>query len=116
MAALIDVNSAEYKIGQKVFEARKASGMSQMALAEASGLERKTICRIENGNGTYFSNIISIAQATGRTPNDFCPEGSVLEKNREQDFYDGFSDFECLNAANKDIVRNLMRGLLAAQG
>lgn len=113
MASKVDTASPDYGIGERIFKARDKAGLSQMELADAAGLERKTICRIESGKGTYFSNVISIAVALGKTPNDFCPEGTLPEQSENQEL---IKMFESLNGANRDIVKNLMASLLATQG
>lgn len=44
------VNSTQKEIAKRFLEAREKADYSQGALAEAMGVERKTINRIENGH------------------------------------------------------------------
>lgn len=49
-----------------IFEARKAAGFSQRELAEASGIPKTTIARIELGQNTSIATLTKIARALGK--------------------------------------------------
>ena len=48
-----------------VHNKRIALGMSQEALADAAGVSRKTILRLEAGESTQLYNFLSVANALG---------------------------------------------------
>jgi len=111
----IDVNSDDFKIGERVREARKRAGFSQERLAEKADVSSRTIHRVENGGGTSFSCIISIASALHTTPNDFCPEEYDFQPEIEKRIM--FDMFSKLDEKNKEIVyiaiTSMMKGMIA---
>lgn len=61
----------------KLREYRIEAGISQQAFADAVGVRKGTISRIENGTRVPSFSLLSriVAQTNGRvTPNDFLPE------------------------------------------
>jgi transcriptional regulator with XRE-family HTH domain len=53
---------------------RKAAGLTQVALAERSGIHRQIIARLELGtNQPTWATVVVLARALGCTPNDFLP-------------------------------------------
>jgi transcriptional regulator with XRE-family HTH domain len=55
---------------------RKAVGMTQTELANASGIHRQVIIRLEAGtNQPTWPTVVALAKALGCTPNDFLPDG-----------------------------------------
>lgn len=60
----------EYQAKAAVYNARKAAGLSQEALAEASGVPRVTIARIEAGTtNTSVATLSKIARSLGKSIN-----------------------------------------------
>lgn len=60
----------EYQAKMAVYNARKAAGFSQEALAEVSGVPRVTIARIEAGTtNTSVATLSKIAQSLGKSVN-----------------------------------------------
>lgn len=60
----------EYQAKVAVYNARKAAGFSQEALAEVSGVPRVTIARIEAGTtNTSVATLSKIAQSLGKSVN-----------------------------------------------
>ena len=54
------------RIGARIAELRKAKGMTQKDLAEATGLIQPNIARIENGRySTSLDTLAKIAEALG---------------------------------------------------
>ena len=61
-------------IGQRIRERRRAVGMSQAALAQATGVTFQQIQKYERGaNRISFSRLVQIAEALG------CPIGDLAE-------------------------------------
>ena len=68
----VDVESIEFKIGQKIRKYREDMKMSQFALSERVGVSEPTIRRIESGKTSVdFVTLIKIAKVQKRTPNDY---------------------------------------------
>lgn len=60
------------RIGQRIAELRKAQGMTQQELADAAGLQRSHIVRLEQGRyGATIDVLSAIANAMGYSI-DFC--------------------------------------------
>lgn len=58
------IKSAEKEIAKRLREARQKADYSQGALAEAMGVERKTINRIENGHfSPNLETLVRLCQA-----------------------------------------------------
>lgn len=55
-------------VGQRVKEARKKAGLSQLQLAEAIGVKQPTISELERGESQSSSYLIQIAQACDVNP------------------------------------------------
>lgn len=60
------------RIGQRIAELRKAKGLTQQELAEAAGLQRPHVVRLEQGRyGATIDVLSAIAGAMGYSI-DFC--------------------------------------------
>ena len=55
-------------VGEAIREARRKAGMTQAALAEASGLGRQFINEVENGGTLTRASLEAIAAALGVDP------------------------------------------------
>lgn len=70
-------------IGERVRELRRHADMTQQALAEASGVDRDKIAKIEIGarraNGT---EVVYLAEALGATPGDLVSQEPIAVKYR----------------------------------
>lgn len=55
-------------LGRRIFELRRSAGLSQDQLADAIGMERRSIQRYESGErDPRFSDLVRIADAMGVT-------------------------------------------------
>ncbi len=76
---LSDEPSADLKgwlefVSQKIRDARKKAGLTQIELAEAAGLPQSHISRLENAmHSPSQATLEKIAEATGRPVSDFDP-------------------------------------------
>lgn len=59
-------NAILQQIGMKLKEERVAQNISQIALAQASGLSQFSISQIENGHNTSILSILAILRALNR--------------------------------------------------
>ncbi|MBA4747749.1 MAG: helix-turn-helix transcriptional regulator [Sphingopyxis sp.] len=67
-----DIDGALKRLGEVVRAARKAQAMSQEALADASGIERSHMGKIERGErNVTVLNLLRIARATNSSLADF---------------------------------------------
>jgi transcriptional regulator with XRE-family HTH domain len=66
-----DGGDALKALGKAVRDGRKAAGLSQEAFADAAGIDRSHIGRIERGErNVTLLNVIRIAKALGRRPSE----------------------------------------------
>jgi DNA-binding XRE family transcriptional regulator len=66
-----DIMSDEQKLALAIKYFRKSRGLSQEALANKAGLDRKTINRIEQGHyAPTMTNFFQISKALGVQPQD----------------------------------------------
>lgn len=66
-----DIMSDEQKLALAIKYFRKSRGLSQEALANEAGLDRKTINRIEQGHyAPTMTNFFQISKALGVQPQD----------------------------------------------
>lgn len=64
-----DDRSLDTQLGSAIRDLRRKRGLSQGALAEQAGVDRKTINRIENGHhSTTVSTLAAIADSLGEKP------------------------------------------------
>ena len=57
--------------GQRIRQYRSQRGMTQQQLAEAAGLDRKTVSRVENARfSPTLANVFALAAALGVTVTD----------------------------------------------
>ncbi len=58
-------------VGRRIIEHRVAAGWPQQDLADATGINRVTISRLERGMQNFgVSQLVTIATVLGCTPND----------------------------------------------
>lgn len=66
-----DIRNHEQQLATAIKSFRKSRGLTQEALAEKAGLDRKTINRIEKGHyAPTMSNFFQISEALGVEPKD----------------------------------------------
>ena len=66
-----DADGSLKRLGEAVRAARKGRGLSQEALADAAGIDRSHMGKIERGErNVTLLNIIRIAKAMGSKPSD----------------------------------------------
>ena len=70
MAHNIDFDSAplgaiEAELGRRLEGARLAANVSQAELAAAAGISRRTVTRLENGEGVSLDTLIRVMRALG---------------------------------------------------
>ncbi len=70
MAQQIDYDVAspeaiESELGQKLDRLRLSKNINQSALAKEAGVSRRTISRLENGEGTSLDTLIRVMRALG---------------------------------------------------
>jgi transcriptional regulator with XRE-family HTH domain len=66
-----DVDQNLVLLGQGIRQLREAAGLSQEALADAAGIDRSHMSRIERGKrNVSFLNICRVAEALGRKPSE----------------------------------------------
>ncbi len=77
-------------VGEAIREARRKAGMTQAALAEASGLGRQFINEVENGGSLTRASLEAIASALGVDPYTldptYVPESSFAVDPRRNPF------------------------------
>lgn len=67
----VDDDGKLVRLGQAIRAARKAAGMSQEAFADASGIDRSHMGKIERGERNItFLNIARIASALNAKPSE----------------------------------------------
>lgn len=67
-------DQADTGFGDRLKELREAAGLSQAALAEAAGLNRFGVAKLEQGvREPGWSTVLALAAALTVTPNDFRP-------------------------------------------
>lgn len=70
-----DISSHEQKLAAAIKSFRKSRGLTQEALAEKAGLDRKTINRIEKGHyAPTMSNFFQISEALEVEPQELLKE------------------------------------------
>jgi len=69
-------------IGELIREMRKASGMSQAALAEKLGVSYQQVQKYEKGGGITVSRLIQIAEAFGVPVNAFVSEPDACQQTK----------------------------------
>lgn len=73
-----DTDGQLLALGGAVRRLRKASGLSQEALADAAGIERAHLGKIERGErNVTFLNIVRIASALNALPSDLLREADL---------------------------------------
>ena len=78
------------RIGQKLREYRKQKGLTQKELAEAAGVSKPTVTKIETGASSNLtvSTLTALAEALGREPSEFlAPSGEAPTSDIMADFY-----------------------------
>jgi putative transcriptional regulator len=71
--------------GRRLRALRKAIGLTQAELAEASGVHRQIIARLETGVGQpTWTTAVALARALDCTPNDFLLEDEPAAKPKRK--------------------------------
>ena len=65
--AAMNAEQIESEIGKRLESARLVQNISQQDLAEKAGVSRRTIGRMENGQGVSFNTLIRIMRALNLT-------------------------------------------------
>ena len=66
-----DIDRKLLKLGQAIRAERKAAGLSQEALADAAGIDRSHMGKIERGErNVTLLNVTKIAEALEKKPSD----------------------------------------------
>ena len=69
------------EVGRLIERARKAAGLSQRALADATGISQATLSRIISGSrAAKLPEIVAIAWATGHTVAQLTGAGTVADR------------------------------------
>ncbi|MGO1049697.1 helix-turn-helix domain-containing protein [Crossiella sp. CA198] len=67
--------------GARIERARVAAGLSQRALADATGISQPTLSRIISGDrSAKMPEVVAIAWATGHTVAQLAEDGSVADR------------------------------------
>lgn len=76
MSVKQDADQRLVRLGNGIRTLREELGLSQEALADAAGIDRSHMSRIERGKrNVSFLNICRIAEALGRKPSDLLIAG-----------------------------------------
>jgi transcriptional regulator with XRE-family HTH domain len=62
---LAPISALEAEIGRRLAASRLAENLSQAQLAEEAGVARRTITRLENGEGVSLETLIRVMRALG---------------------------------------------------
>ncbi len=93
-------------IGNKLYEIRKKSGMTQAEVAEAAGLSDRTYADIERGTANMrISTMLQICKVFHITPNDILTENDSESACSEEDLLRKLS---LLNSQDKEIALALL--------
>lgn len=78
MSVKQDADQRLVRLGEGIRTLREAAGLSQEALADAAGIDRSHMSRIERGKrNVSFLNICRIAEALGTPPSALLVEGNL---------------------------------------
>lgn len=79
MIQLLTNSQIEQELGNRVKARRLDLNLSQQKVATLSGVSRRTITAIENGEGTTLATLISLLRALRAldTLNDFLPDPGI---------------------------------------
>lgn len=113
-------------IGEKIRSARIAKGMTQEELGNHLGVQKSAIAKYENGRVVNIkrSTLKKISDVLGIRPSELIfdidanPEATAelhVEMVMDEDFVGMFPDFQKLNKAEKQIVKNLAHDLAEAK-
>ncbi len=73
-----DTGGSLVQLGAAVREHRKASGLSQEALADAAGIDRSHMGKIERGErNVTLLNVLKIADALGAKPSQLLSDAGL---------------------------------------
>jgi transcriptional regulator with XRE-family HTH domain len=100
-------------IADRMKEARKDVRMTQQALADASGVSRETIAKIETGEITRPREIVALSEALKVSPSwlQFGPEQT---NNLSPDVLDAAFALEALPAVHQVALIQIIRALREA--
>jgi len=73
------INEVEKELGKRLKRRRLDRNLSQEALAERSGLSRRTIAAIEHGEGTTLTTLLTVLRALDALDplDNFLPEPGI---------------------------------------
>jgi len=79
MIALLSNTQIEQELGKRLKAHRLTTNLSQTEVAERSGLSRRTITAIENGEGSTLGTLIALLRALGAldTLEAFLPDPGI---------------------------------------
>lgn len=78
MSVKQDTDQRLVRLGEGIRTLREAAGLSQEALADAAGIDRSHMSRIERGKrNVSFLNICRISEALGTPPSALLIAGSL---------------------------------------
>lgn len=63
---LLSDQAALAELGRRIADARLARGMTQTQVAQAAGVSKSTVERLEDGGSTQLTNLIRCLRALGR--------------------------------------------------
>ena len=95
----IDINSEEYKLGERLRHWRKLRGLSQTGLSKIVGIERAAISRYENGsNGEMgFTTLKKFCEALQVSSDDLLGiRNSTTDRN-----------FTALNGQMEEMIKQM---------
>ncbi len=93
-------------IGNKLYEIRKKSGMTQAEVAEAAGLSDRTYADIERGTANMrIGTMLQICNVFRITPNDILTEGDSECTYSEEELLNKFS---ALQGRDKETALSLL--------
>jgi transcriptional regulator with XRE-family HTH domain len=78
---MLEVAVTATDVGLRIERARAAAGLSQRALADATGISQPTLSRVVSGQRTAkITELMAIAWATGATVAELAGTGTVAER------------------------------------
>ena len=93
-------------IGNKLYEIRKKSGMTQAEVAEAAGLSDRTYADIERGTANMrIGTMLQICNVFRITPNDILTEGDSACTYSEEEL---LTKFSALQGRDKETALSLL--------
>ena len=109
MAKILDVNSEEYKLGQRIQKIRKQKNMTQNDLADIMDMDRANIANYENGTKGEmgFKTLLKFSKALGVTTDYLLGEDEGNAEITKKIFL--------LNEENTSVVMKITDSLILQQ-